>query len=110
MISHTEFLGGAKYVSIGGSNRSIHPNEARLYTVVSTGGAIRLPDATKLRTGFPVFLVINAGAVALPLQKSDGSAAVTPDVPAGQACFVGLLSNATSAGEWSTQFKVADHA
>ena len=78
------------------------PGGARFLVISASAGlSVRLPDATKLRTGAAVFSIYNSGSNVFTI--TDWSGASVQGLLPGRIAELHLLSNATSSGTWMPQ-------
>jgi hypothetical protein len=107
MISEQTFYGGAALILLNGADKTLNPRQARVWRVETGSGiaGVRMPDATTYRIGGPHLVIVNATGVSLAIKNQSGTAIVTPNLPAGQACIVTLLDNSTANGTWGTEFR-----
>ena len=103
MITESKFMGGAAVQTLNGSTKTINPAIGRVHRIDIGSGiaAIKFPDATKLRLGAPILVIINATGQPVDMQYNGGT--LFGVLATGYAAILGLVSNSSVDGSWSYQ-------
>lgn len=93
-------LNGSAVTASIAANRTLTALSTRLQALSATAGglAVIMPDATKMETGGPVFVIQNTGTNSILIKNSAGSTIAT--APPGLNTPIYLSDNTTSAGVW----------
>lgn len=100
MLSEETHYGSAEYLSIS-NDYQLKRRGKRVKTISCSVGSkkVKLPDATKMRTGGPHFIIINIGTITFSIADNGGTVLVS--VPASQTAVVSLIDNGTVNGSWT---------
>lgn len=97
MWTREGWYGGARHDAISATHEIIW-YRTRVHTIDATGAQdVTLPSATKLRVGFPVYLIVAEGNT-LTLKDADGGTVGT--LSSGEKGLLALKANITAAGSW----------
>lgn len=104
MLAQAKFYGGAHELTIA-ADTVISAGNARAWAVTASGAGLKLklelPASWTYRTGYPVFMIWNAGGVnSFSLCSNDGTSLKTVGI--GEFVKVGLV-NTTGQGTWSVR-------
>lgn len=101
-IGHEAFYGGAYDFDIA-VDTFIFPIMGRVQVINATasGKKVKLPDATTLKKGGPIFYIYNDGANSFEVtDNAGGSLSPAINLATNEVGTVCLVDNSTAAGEW----------
>ena len=109
-LDEASFYGKSHEVTITDNSLVLEPGLARVYTIDAsvTGLHVKLPPANRvkdgLKTGGPIFYVINTGGNSFEVRKTDGIVVVDTVAAAGgvneNVCIVFLTDDSSANGDW----------
>lgn len=102
MWSRNDWYGGAKLRPNLDGTFELPARVARVWVIEPTANRdVELPDATRLQTGWSLYLIVNVGSAGRDLTIKDNSGSTTiATVTPGNCVELALVDNSTSGGLW----------